>query len=806
MALHAFAFLLFVIHQTAASSTTMFQWRSSRTEKSSDGEPHQSSFSWPLAALCCGLSFETYKAGAQKFQASAHEGIETSILSPSIFFKDYAGLVILSRARLTFADSEPAPKHVFLVLQTGQLPMESESIITDVVPGAPQIEWNEGYSALSHGAYSDVWVSAYAGTSLRDGELIGRARVRLSGKAPDAMRLSFPLDQWKKFSLKRRVRLEVQLGYVAARQDVPTLCTLCRVASELPANTYPRHQVEMLRDHLAGLLSQRRPHTGPLLNQWSRTGGPSARLQLSRWQLKAVRRHLGLTFGLKRLVTRVSQSLTRSLRRLRPPPKRPWPSDAALPQLSDWLHLARRLGTARGEEVRALDDLEACYYVNVPETASQFALWRSVATKTIYIAFKGTTPTSIKDLMTDLDTRQISTRLEDMLAGLLAELRRMAAVPRVVRECFASQQTVTTHSTTMMDLAKLLARSEDDEDVERFLKSLDINGDGKLLYREAAYLLGLNTAVGTRGLSSVAEVGRALRRVDPERLARRVHEISVASEEAGEEADEKADGKADGKAGEKADGKAGFGCSKAPKLHAGFASNSQKLFFHVVKLLETLAPPGSEWDLCVTGHSLGGALASLFTWQLQAVRHLLVPGIASVSLYTFGSPRTGDQAAQAAFDRVTGEIVPTHRVVNAGDMVPWFPGMRYGGRWRHVGSVVVIDRRRGAWVQDEKDGRVGLAAEPRGRARKYVERRTNASRLRRVASLFPFRPLRERWEFTLAVASGSAINAHLDPEHYVSFARALSDLEKRNEEIESEASPAAAGAAGAADARRIHER
>ncbi|MGO9006467.1 MAG: lipase family protein [Beijerinckiaceae bacterium] len=76
--------------------------------------------------------------------------------------------------------------------------------------------------------------------------------------------------------------------------------------------------------------------------------------------------------------------------------------------------------------------------------------------------------------------------------------------------------------------------------------------------------------------------------------------------------------------------------------------------------------------MVVTGHSLGAALATLY-----AAENALIHKIRIQALYTFGSPRMGDQEFVNVFNRLPLE---SHRVVNQQDIVPKVPGLFY----RHV--------------------------------------------------------------------------------------------------------------------------
>jgi triacylglycerol lipase len=93
---------------------------------------------------------------------------------------------------------------------------------------------------------------------------------------------------------------------------------------------------------------------------------------------------------------------------------------------------------------------------------------------------------------------------------------------------------------------------------------------------------------------------------------------------------------------------------------------------------------GSGRLLHVTGHSLGGALATLAALRLQKERLYPVQ-----TVYTYGSPRAGDSDFALAFDALLG--TRCHRVVNNEDLVTRVP-MRSMG-YKHIGQIAYIDER-----------------------------------------------------------------------------------------------------------------
>ncbi len=94
------------------------------------------------------------------------------------------------------------------------------------------------------------------------------------------------------------------------------------------------------------------------------------------------------------------------------------------------------------------------------------------------------------------------------------------------------------------------------------------------------------------------------------------------------------------------------------KAHKGFISAYETVHDEFVAKIEEKIP--ADLPLYVTGHSLGGALATAAANRLDAVHTL-------AACYTFGSPRIGTEEWG---DRIK---TPVYRVVNAADGVPLIP-------------------------------------------------------------------------------------------------------------------------------------
>lgn len=81
-------------------------------------------------------------------------------------------------------------------------------------------------------------------------------------------------------------------------------------------------------------------------------------------------------------------------------------------------------------------------------------------------------------------------------------------------------------------------------------------------------------------------------------------------------------------------------------------------------LSEALSGAPQDYDMTVTGHSLGSALITLFALR-QAVTSAITP-----TVYTFASPRVGDKTFKDQFD---SKLQASYRVWNYWDIVPAWP-------------------------------------------------------------------------------------------------------------------------------------
>ena len=111
------------------------------------------------------------------------------------------------------------------------------------------------------------------------------------------------------------------------------------------------------------------------------------------------------------------------------------------------------------------------------------------------------------------------------------------------------------------------------------------------------------------------------------------------------------------------------GWAPGGRVHAGFSRALRRIWPRLVLSLDR----GKE-RLLYTGHSLGGALATLAATLVQPD-----------ALYTFGAPRVGDRAFAALL-----EDVPTVRITDCADLISAVPPGWLG--FDHAGTMTYVDR------------------------------------------------------------------------------------------------------------------
>ncbi len=108
-------------------------------------------------------------------------------------------------------------------------------------------------------------------------------------------------------------------------------------------------------------------------------------------------------------------------------------------------------------------------------------------------------------------------------------------------------------------------------------------------------------------------------------------------------------------------------------VHEGFRKEARKLHDEVA----AWAQANKGKDFYITGHSLGGAMATYLTQELEFANY------PNLKLFTFGSPRLGNRSYVEAFK------TPHWRFVNCNDVIPHVPPSV--AQYKHHGQLCYIN-------------------------------------------------------------------------------------------------------------------
>jgi triacylglycerol lipase len=125
-------------------------------------------------------------------------------------------------------------------------------------------------------------------------------------------------------------------------------------------------------------------------------------------------------------------------------------------------------------------------------------------------------------------------------------------------------------------------------------------------------------------------------------------------------------------------------------VHRGFKTALEIAWDEIDALIENLNKRAKR-PLFITGHSLGGALATLAAAQCVEER------IPVNAMYTFGQPMAGNSSFAEKFDRV---FKSAYRFVNNEDIVTRIPFELFN--FSHVGCLCYFDNRKKLHIQPEK--------------------------------------------------------------------------------------------------------
>jgi len=115
-------------------------------------------------------------------------------------------------------------------------------------------------------------------------------------------------------------------------------------------------------------------------------------------------------------------------------------------------------------------------------------------------------------------------------------------------------------------------------------------------------------------------------------------------------------------------------------VHSGFYTQltSNFVYEELVKNINLILEEHPDYDIYVTGHSLGGALSTLFGYMLAS------RVVNNVNVVSFASPRVGNYEWKKSFEETTN--LTHYRVTNKRDIVTAFPFYKY----YHVGTNIQL--------------------------------------------------------------------------------------------------------------------
>lgn len=121
-------------------------------------------------------------------------------------------------------------------------------------------------------------------------------------------------------------------------------------------------------------------------------------------------------------------------------------------------------------------------------------------------------------------------------------------------------------------------------------------------------------------------------------------------------------------------------CDTKVRVHYGFLKEADSVMDEIDAWFKTHGHSGEKRDFLVTGHSLGGAVATLVALRLfEYIGY-------TPRVITFGAPRVGCRKLKKLFNLRVPDAL---RFVHDYDIIPWMPTWPF----KHLGNVVHLDDR-----------------------------------------------------------------------------------------------------------------
>ncbi|KAF3555335.1 hypothetical protein F2Q69_00015799 [Brassica cretica] len=198
------------------------------------------------------------------------------------------------------------------------------------------------------------------------------------------------------------------------------------------------------------------------------------------------------------------------------------------------------------------------------------------------------------------------------------------------------------------------------------------------------------------------------------------------------------------------------------QVHSGFLSAYDSVRIRIISLLkiaigyiDDVAEHEDKWHVYVTGHSLGGALATLLAIEL-ASSQLAKRGAITVTMYNFGSPRVGNKKFADVYNQ---KVKDSWRVVNHRDIIPTVPRLM---GYCHVAHPVYLAAGEVQNMDFQKDGYHG---EVIGEATPDIL----VSRFMKGEKELVEQILQTEIKLFNAIRDGSALMQHMEDFYYVTL-------------------------------------
>ncbi|KAG5400391.1 hypothetical protein IGI04_014998 [Brassica rapa subsp. trilocularis] len=213
------------------------------------------------------------------------------------------------------------------------------------------------------------------------------------------------------------------------------------------------------------------------------------------------------------------------------------------------------------------------------------------------------------------------------------------------------------------------------------------------------------------------------------------------------------------------------------QVHSGFLSAYDSVRIRIISLLklaigyiDDVAEREDKWHVYVTGHSLGGALATLLAIEL-ASSQLAKRGAITVTMYNFGSPRVGNKKFADVYNQ---KVKDSWRVVNHRDIIPTVPRLM---GYCHVAHPVYLAAGEVQNMDFQKDGYHG---EVIGEATPDIL----VSRFMKGEKELVEQILQTEIKLFNAIRDGSALMQHMEDFYYVTLLESVKLYYKNVEDLE----------------------